>query len=151
MEKLRTGIQQLRHLPQLQCDRRSLGSSVLVTVASGSVLYLSHASPHLLCGTDPAIKRVQHLGVQVFNEILGLGCSRCRSIVELLTAFWSLLVAPRWRPLHWQLLPRSRKRGDLRELHGLWSFGCIREPFGQRRIREPFGQRRGGEVKAGMT
>eukprot|EP00439_Symbiodinium_sp_Y106_P013336 s7949_g1.t3 len=30
------------------------------------------------------------------------------------------------RPLHWgQLLPRSRKQGDLRELHGLRSFGGL--------------------------
>ena len=55
--------------------------------------------------------------------------------------FWGLPGAPRrrplrWQPLHWrQLLARSRKHGDLRELH-LWSFGCIRELSGQRKCGE---------------
>ena len=56
--------------------------------------------------------------------------------------FWGLPGAPRRRPLRWrQLLPRSRQHGDRRELHGFWSFGCIREPFGQRPV---------GEMKASL-
>ena len=56
-----TGAQQLRHLPQLQCELWSLGSSVLVTVASGvcwETAVLEPCKPHLLRGTDPAIKCV---------------------------------------------------------------------------------------------
>ena len=78
------------------------------------------------------------LRVQVFRAILGLGCGRCRNMLEPLPAFfWSLPGALRRRPLRRrQLLPSRRKHSDLRELHGFWSFGCIREPFGQRRAGE---------------
>ena len=63
MESLHSGTEELRHLPQLQGEIWSLGCSVLVTVASGSVLGAplytwANANPHLLSGTDPATKRV---------------------------------------------------------------------------------------------
>ena len=124
---------------------------------AGRPLYLSHASPTCSAGPTPqsglglrvwGLRAPQSSGFQR-DFVVGL-----RPLPEHFGApdciCWSLLVAPRRGLLrsYWQLLPRSRKRGDLRELHGLWSFGCIREPFGQRRIREPFGQRRVGEVKA---
>ena len=116
---------------------------------------LGPCKPHLLSGTDPAIRHVTQfrvwdwgcgvcglLSVQVFKEILGSGCGRCRNMLEPLPdLFWSLPGAPRRRPLRWrQLLPRSKKHGDLRELHHT-SFGCIPEPFGQRRV---------GELKASL-
>ena len=92
VESLHTGTQQLRHLPQLQLEFRSLGSSVLVSVASGKVLgTFRHPLPWIQKHGHSPFKqtcrksRVKLLGLMV------AGSSDCRVVDGFRGCFGLLL------------------------------------------------------------
>ena len=85
--------------------------------------------PCLFVGVAEPLKRLERQRQQGFRSFLiSIGIPALQRLPSK-----PGLPAPRRRPLRWrQPLARSRKHGDLRELHGLSNFGCTRELFGQR-------------------
>ena len=78
------------------------------------------------------------LRVQVFKEILGLGCGRCRNMLEPLPAFFGVCRVPQGGGLYaaGSFSQEAESTVTFENCTVFKSFGCIREPFGQRRVGE---------------